>query len=154
MKKYFTIATLCLAAPFFIVGCASSPKNPNLPSESESENYKINGYLVVDGIDKDTVSLKLDKEDKIAVVVRDISTTSYSYLEPRYHNTFVNYEGKASCCMPKNGLIGASGSSVYKFSFIGKGKTTIKLIKRQKGLLTTAVSFDTDEVFNINVEVD
>ncbi|BBH51777.1 hypothetical protein [Fluviispira sanaruensis] len=154
MKKYITMASILLSAPFALSGCISSSNNPNMPPNDEIKRYKINGYLVVDGVDKDTVAVSIDKDEKIALVVRDISTTAYSYLEPSFNNAFVNYEGKTSCCTPKNGLIGASGSVVYKFAFIGKGKTAIKIVARQKGLLTTANSFETDKEFILNVEVD
>ncbi len=149
MKKILCIATLCFATPFISAGCASSSKTYDLPDKDDYQGYKI-----IDGVDKDTVSVKVDKDEKIAVVIRDISTTAYSYLEPRYANAMVTYEGKGKCCEPTSILMGASGNLVYKFSFIGKGKTTIKIIARHKGQLITANSLDDDKEFSINVNVD
>lgn len=149
MKKILSIATLCFATPFVLAGCASSSKNYVLPDKNDYQGYKI-----IDGVDKDTVSVNVDQDEKIAVVIRDISTTSYNYLEPRYMNAMVTYEGKGNCCAPTSILMGASGNLVYKFSFIGKGKTTIKIIARHKGQLITANSFDNDKVFSINVNID
>jgi hypothetical protein len=149
MKKILSIATLCFAAPFILAGCTSSSKNYVLPDKNDYQGYKI-----IDGVDKDTVTVDADKGDKIAVVIRDISTTAYSHLEPRYNNAMVTYEGKSKCCEPTSILMGASGNTVYKFSFIGKGKTTIKIIARHKGELITANSLDDDKEFSINVNVD
>jgi hypothetical protein len=149
MKKLFSIATLCFSAPFFLAGCSSSPKTYNLPNKEDYQGYKI-----IDGVDKDTVAVKVGKGDKIAVVIRDISTTAYNHLEPRYNNAMVTFEGKGKCCEPTSILMGASGNLVYKFSFVGKGKTTIKIIARHKGELITANSLDDDKEFSINVNVD
>ncbi|APJ02597.1 protease inhibitor I42 family protein [Silvanigrella aquatica] len=149
MKKLTALATLCLSAPFLLAGCTSSSRTYELPKQADYQ-----GYEIIDGVDKDTVSIEADKGDKIAVVIRDISTTAYSYIEPRYSNSMVTYEGSSKCCTPSSLLMGASGNAVYKFSFLGKGKTTIKIIARHKGESTTANSLDSDKVFTINVEVD
>ena len=149
MKKILSIASICFTAPFILAGCASSSKNYVLPNKDDYQGYKI-----IDGVDKDTVSVNVDKGDKIAVVIRDISTTAYNYLDPRYTNAMVTYEGKGKCCEPTSILMGASGNLVYKFSFVGKGKTTIKIIARHKGELVTASSLENDKEFSINVNVD
>jgi hypothetical protein len=149
MKRILSIATICLATPFILAGCSSSSKTYVLPNEDDYQ-----GYDIIDGVDKDTVSVEVDKDDKIAVVIRDISTTSYNYLEPRYMNSMVKFDGKGSCCKPTSITMGASGNLVYKFSFIGKGKTVIKIIARHKGKLITANIFDDDKEFSINVNID
>lgn len=149
MKK--NIVKFCLATVFvfpFFMSC-STPKSYILP---KAEQYQ--GYKIIDGVDKDTVFAKIKTDEKIAVVLRDISTTSYSFIEPRYNNSMVQYDGKSQCCGPEGPIVGNTGLVVYKFSFIGKGKTTIKLIARQKGLSVTANSFETDHVYGVNVEVN
>jgi hypothetical protein len=87
VKKILSIAALCFATPFILSGCSSTSKTYDLPDKDDYQGYKI-----IDGVDKDTVSVKIDKNEKIAVVIRDISTTAYSYLEPRYTNAMVTYE--------------------------------------------------------------
>ncbi|WGL58532.1 hypothetical protein QEJ31_08260 [Pigmentibacter sp. JX0631] len=149
MKKLFTLTGLCFSTALLFSSCSSTSKTYVLPNE---EDYQ--GYEIIDAVDKDTVSLKVDQDDKIAVVIRDISTTSYNYLDPRYMNSMVKFEGKSNCCKPTSITMGASGNLVYKFSFIGKGKTVIKIIARHKGKLITANSFDDDKEFSINLEVD
>ena len=149
-KKYFTCIVLCLfASSVTLVSGCSTPKTYQLPAQEEFQ-----GYTIIDGVDKQSISVDVDKDEKIAIAVRDITTTSYSYLEPRYMNSMVNYEGKSQCCLPTSILMGNSGLTVYKFSFIGKGKTTIKLVARQKGLSTVANNFDNDHVINVLVDVD
>lgn len=149
MKKLFTFAGLCFSATLLFSSCSTTSKTYVLPNEEDFQ-----GYEIIDGVDKDTVSLEVDQDDKIAVVIRDIATTSYNYLEPRYMNSMVKFEGKSNCCKPTSVTMGASGNLVYKFSFIGKGKTVIKIIARHKGKLITANSFDDDKEFTINVNVD
>ena len=122
MKKILSIATLSFYASFVFTSCSSTPKTYTLPSKEEFQGYKI-----IDGVDKDSISVNADQDEKIAVVIRDIATTAYNYLEPRYMNSMVNYNGKGSCCLPTSIMMGNSGNVVYKFSFIGKGKTTIKI---------------------------
>lgn len=152
MKK---IIALCLFSTSIfssvLTGCSSTPKTYILPTQDQFQGYKI-----IDGVDKDTVFSKISLSDneKIAVVVRDIATTSYSFIEPRFMNSMVKFEGKSKCCEPTSVLMGNTGLAVYKFSFIGKGNTTINVIARQKGLSPTANSFDTDRVFTINVQVE
>ena len=148
MKKILSIATLYFATPFILAGCASSSKTYVFPDKDDYQGYKI-----IDGVDKDTVFAKVETEDKIAVVLRDIATTSYSFIEPRYNNSMVHFDGKSQCCGPDSPLMGASGLIVYKFSFIGKGTTAINIIARQKGLSVTASSFETDHVVTVNAEV-
>lgn len=150
LKKNF-LQFLFMVAPLGLLsaGCTSTPRTYVLPSKSDYQGYKI-----IDAVDKDTVSVEVDKDERIAVVVRDIITTSYSYLEPRYMNSMVKYEGRSQCCRPSTMMPGASGLVVYKFSFIGKGDTRIELISRQKGLSTTAAGFDTDHMVSVNVKVD
>lgn len=149
MRTIFALAGLCFTSAILFSSCTSTSKTYVLPSEEDFQ-----GYEIIDAVDKDTVSLEVDQDDKIAVVIRDIGTTSYSYLEPRYMNSMVKFEGKSNCCKPTSITMGASGNLVYKFSFIGKGKTVIKIIARHKGKLNTANSFDDDKEFTINVNVD
>ena len=148
MKKslLFLCASSITFASFFS-GCTS--KKPSyMPSKDEYP-----GYTLIDSVDKDTTAAEVEKDGKVAIVFRDISTTSYSFLEPHYSNSMVHYDGKSNCCAPQNGLVGNSGMIVYKFSFIGKGNTTINLVARQKGLSATANSFDTDHVYTTTVHV-
>jgi len=133
----------------FLQGCASTPKTYEMPSKNDYQGYKL-----IDAVDKDTVALSIDTEDKIAIVVRDIGTTSYSYLEPRYSNSMATYEGSSQCCAPTERLMGNSGLLVYKFSFTGKGNMTINLVARHKGLSTTAKSFDGDKTTSVNLKVN
>jgi hypothetical protein len=147
MKKIISFSLLCSSASLFLGGCATS-KTYELPSKNQFQGYKI-----IDAVEQDVVSIKVDRDEKIAIVVRDIGTTSYSYLEPRYMNSMITYEGLSSCCRPKDPLMGNSGLSVYKFSFIGLGETKIELIARHKGLLTTARHFDDDNTITVNVKV-
>lgn len=142
---------LFVAVPLSIFSnsCSSTPKTYVLPSNSDYQ-----GYQIIDAVEKDTVAVELDKGERIAVVVRDITTTSYSYLEPRYMNSMVKYEGRSQCCRTNSLLIGNTGLAVYKFSFIGKGDTRIELISRQKGLSTTVTGFDTDHLISVNVKVN
>ena len=131
--------------------CSSSRESTHgyqLPNKEDFE-----GYQIIDGVDKYTITQDVSKTEKFAVVVRDISTTSYSYLEPRYMNSMTTYEGKTNCCRPEGALLGNSGLLVYKFSFIGKGETTVKLIARQKGLSVTAKEFESDKPFIMNFKV-
>jgi hypothetical protein len=147
MKKMLLAFLSSSLMCFGLISC-STPKSYVLPEKDQYQGYKI-----IDSVDKDTISVKIDKEDKIAVVLRDISTTSYSYLEPRFNNSMVRFDGKSQCCQPQNGLVGNSGLIVYKFSFIGKGTTSINIIARQKGLSTTANGFDTDHIYQTTAEV-
>lgn len=148
MKR--NIIALCAASLglFSVISACSTPKTYILPSDNQYQGYKI-----IDAVDKDTVFEKVETGDKIAVVLRDIATTSYSFIEPRYNNSMVRYEGKSQCCRPENALMGNSGLVVYKFSFIGKGTTAIHMIARQKGLSVTSQNFETDHVYSVNVEV-
>lgn len=132
----------------FLNSCSSTPKTYELPAQNQFPGYKI-----IDGVDRDSLDIKIDRDKKIAVVVRDIGTTSYSYLEPRYNNSIVTYEGLSRCCRPTSMLMGNSGLAVYKFSFIGLGKTKIELVSRQKGLSTVASHFDTDNVVRIDLNI-
>lgn len=151
MKKILTIASLFALSSFVFDGCSSSSRTYLLP---EKEDYQ--GFKIIDGVDKNTLFVKVDREEKIAVVIRDIATTSYSYLEPRYMNSMVSYEGRGNCCMPTSQgmLVGSSGNLVYKFAFLGKGNTTIKIIARHKGESVTANKLEDDIEFTINVEVN
>jgi len=132
-------------------GCASN-KTYNLPADREFQ-----GYTIIDAVDKDTVFVKVNSKEneKIAVAVRDIATTAYSYLEPKYMNSMATYEGKTKCCASysNQGLVGGAGLVVYKFSFIGKGETTISLVARHKGLSVTPSEFETDHVTTLQVNV-
>lgn len=148
IKKTLVGFSLALGSVTFLSACSSS-KTYNLPTEDQYQGYKI-----IDGVDKDTVFAKIKTEDKIAVVLRDISTTSYSFIEPRYNNSMAHFDGKSQCCGPDSPLMGNTGLIVYKFSFIGKGKTTINIVARQKGLSATANSFETDHVYSVNAEVE
>ncbi len=149
--KSLLTASLCALGIFSMAGCSSS-KNYTLPPKSDYQ-----GYRIIDGVDKDTIfaQVNLDDNDKIAVAVRDIATTAYSYLEPRYMNSMVTYDGRSKCCesFSSQGLMGGAGLVVYKFSFIGRGTTQIHLVARHKGLSAIANEFDTDHVVTINVNV-
>ena len=148
IKKLLPLCSLAIGISFVTSSCSSSKSN-NLPSQEQYEGYKI-----IDSVDRDTVNVKIDKEEKIAVVFRDISTTAYSFLEPRYNNSMVRFDAKSNCCNSDPQMMGNSGKIVYKFSFIGKGDTTINLVARHKGLSPTTKSFDDDRVYTINVHVD
>lgn len=131
------------------VSCSSIPKTYQLPYQDQFEGYKI-----IDGVDKQAVKVNVSQDEKVAVVLRDIATTSYSFLEPRYMNSMVNYDGKSACCNPNSPLMGNSGLVVYKFSFIGVGNTTVHIISRQKGLSPTADQFDTDHQVTIQIHIE
>jgi hypothetical protein len=148
-RKILALCTLSISICSLVFGCSSTPKTYVLPTKDQYQGYKI-----IDAVDKNTVFTKvnLDDNEKLAVVMRDISTTAYSFIEPRYMNSMVHYDGKSQCCLSAGSLIGTSGLIVYKFSFIGKGNTAIKIIARQKGLSTTVDSFETDHLVTINVE--
>lgn len=141
-----SLSSVCILSAF--LSCTSS-KNYTLPKQEQYQGYKI-----LDGVDKDTLAVKLETNEKIAVVLRDITTTSYSFIEPRYNNSMVRYDGKSQCCGPNSPMMGNSGLIVYKFSFIGKGNTTINLVSRQKGLSVTAASFETDHLVTVNATVE
>ncbi len=148
-KKILTFCAVSVTLFSILTGCTSS-KNYVLPAQAEYQGYKI-----IDAVDKDTVFTKvsLSDQEKIAVVMRDIATTSYSFIEPRYMNSMVHYDGKSQCCSGEASRIGNSGLVVYKFSFIGKGATTINIIARQKGLSVTTNNFETDHVYTVNVDI-
>ena len=148
MKRNFLALCAVSIGLLSVVSSCSTPKNYVLPTQDQYQGYKI-----IDGVDKDTVFAKIETDDKIAVVLRDITTTSYSFIEPRYNNSMVHFDGKSQCCGPDSPLKGNTGLVVYKFSFIGKGTTAINIIARQKGLSVTAATFETDHVYNINAEV-
>jgi hypothetical protein len=131
-----------------VTACKSAPKTYELPKD---EDYP--GYTIIDGVGKDTIDAEATGNDKIAVVLRDISTTSYSFIEPRYSNSIVSYDGVSHCCRTNLSLVGNSGLIVYKFSFIGKGNTVIHIIARQKGLSATPKAFETDRDISIHVKV-
>ena len=140
------VAALCSAV---FTGCSSSGKNYTLPEGDEYQGYKI-----IDGVDKNSLREEVSTGDKLAVVVRDIATTAYSYLPPRFNNSMVDFEGLVRCCTSTSPVMGNSGLSVYRFKFIGKGNTTIRLVARQKGLSPTANHFDTDNIVELNVKVE
>ncbi|MES2614482.1 MAG: hypothetical protein V4591_03605 [Bdellovibrionota bacterium] len=146
-KKLIALCAASVGTMLLTSGC-STPKNYALPSQDQYQGYKI-----IDGVDKNVLFAKINTEDKIAVVLRDIGTTSYSFIEPRYNNSMVHFDGKSQCCGPDSPIMGNSGLVVYNFSFIGKGTTAINIISRQKGLSPTAASFETDHVYVINAEV-
>lgn len=146
-KNILTILAISFGVFSFVSGC-STPKTYQLPAQDQYQDYKI-----IDSVDKDTIFAKVDPQEKIAVVFRDISTTSYSFLEPRFNNSMVRFEGKSRCCSPDGQNFGNTGLVVYKFSFIGKGNTTINMVARQKGLSPTANSFETDHLYTVNVQV-
>ena len=85
MIKTVKLLGIFYAIGSFMVGCSTSSRsieeNNNLPSQNE-----IQGYKIISGLNKDSVSIEVDKDDKIAVVLKDITTTSYNYLEPRTLN--------------------------------------------------------------------
>ncbi len=141
---------MAISAIAGFTGCSSVPKTYSLPVDSE-----FLGFRIVDAVDKDTVFLKtaLDDHEHIAVFMRDISTTAYSYIEPRYMNSMVKFEGSQRCCRMKENVPGNTGLVVYKFSFIGRGETTIHMIARHKGLSPTANSFDSDHESMIEIQV-
>ncbi|RDB37263.1 hypothetical protein [Spirobacillus cienkowskii] len=153
MIKTVKLLGIFYAIGSFMVGCSTSSRsieeNNNLPSQNE-----IQGYKIISGLNKDSVSIEVDKDDKIAVVLKDITTTSYNYLEPRFSGSMVKFDGKNKCCMPKGVALGNSGNVVYKFSFIGEGKTTITIVARQKSESPTAKSLENDKTFTINVDID
>jgi hypothetical protein len=153
MIKTVKLLGIFYAIGSFMVGCSTSNRlieeNNNLPTKNELQGYKI-----LNGIDKDSISIDVDKEDKIAVVLRDITTTSYNYLEPRFSGSMVKFDGKNKCCMPKGVALGNSGNVVYKFSFLGEGKTTITIIARPKSESPTAKSLDNDKTFTLNLDIE
>lgn len=130
-------------------GCVTQEKTTHrLPQRNE-----FPGYRMVDAVDKDEVSLGVSRDDRVVVFVRDIATTSYSYLEPRYNNSMVQYEGQSNCCLPSDRRMGNTGLSAYKFSFIGLGETKIQLVSRHKGASITANHLDDDHVVTIRLKV-
>ena len=148
-KKLKAIIAFSSTLMLGLTACSSTPKNYELPSSDQFQ-----GYTILDSVERDTVSATVKNNEKIAVALRDIVTTSYSFIEPRYSNSMVHYDGASNCCHPNTHLIGNSGLAVYKFSFIGKGQTTIHIIARQKGLSAVANHFETDHDYEINVNVE
>lgn len=146
-KKRVALGFLCFLSGASFVGCVT-PKNHDVPPAEQ-----FSGYQIIDAVDRNTVSVRVYKNDKIAILVRDIATTSYSYLEPRYMNSMATFEGLSSCCKPNQTLLGNTGLAVYQFSLIGVGDTKIQLVARHKGLSQTANHLDDDQVTTINVKV-
>jgi hypothetical protein len=152
MKKIISILAVSSLLPAFVSCKAAPPPPPATPSNLPSADL-YPGYKIIDSVDKDTAETTIKSGEKIAIVLRDNSTTAYSFIEPRYNNSMVHFDGKSNCCLANPKLIGSSGMAVYKFSFIGLGKTNIQIIARHKGLSSTAESFDTDLTYATNVEV-
>jgi len=130
-------------------GCtsATTPKD-NFPSQKDFPDYEL-----IDARYTENLILNVKKNKKIAIVVKDLSTTAFSNLEkPFYDKNFVSFSGSKRCCLPTEPLMGASGLRVYRFHFLEKsGKTIIKIIARHKGLSPTAEHFDSDIVTKVDV---
>lgn len=146
--RFASLVPLCGLAFVGFVSCVSSSR----PEISYVQD-QFGDYTIVDAVDKDVVSVKLSSGSKIAVIVRDVSTTSYSFLEPRYSNSIVNYEGLSFCCRHEH-LVGQSGFAIYRFAFVGKGITSIRFIARQKGMNATAGHLDSDQETVVTAQVD
>lgn len=150
--KYGSFILLVSFLGLFLKGCTSAQTaNDNFPSQSQYPNYKL-----VDARFTNELSIDVRKQEKVAIVVRDLSTTAYSNLpNPKYDNTYMTFEGAEICCLPSERLIGSSGLRVYKFDFKNKpGKTTIQLVARHKGLSPSKAHFESDLITKIQAQVD
>lgn len=128
---------------------ASKEKKDNFPPASDYV-----GYNLVDARHVQNISLDVEKGTKLAIVVRDLAVTAFTNLEtPAYDKALIRFEGVDRCCLPKNGLIGASGLLVYKFQVleISKKPSIIKLVARHKGLNMMAEHYDSDLVTQIEL---
>lgn len=123
----------------------------NFPSQMDYP-----GYDLIDARHTDNLALNVKRTTKIAVVVRDLSVTAFTNLEfPRYDKKIVVFEGSDRCCVPNNGMVGATGLMVYRFHFIKTVEDTkIQLIARHKGLSMTADHFDSDLVTTLKLKIE
>lgn len=114
------------------------------------------GYDLVDARHVQNITLSAKQGGKFAIVVRDLAVTAFTNLEtPVYNKSYVVFEGVERCCLPQNGLIGASSLLVYKFQALRPTTkpSNIKLIARHKGLDMTTAHYDSDLVTNIDLEI-
>jgi hypothetical protein len=142
----------------FLVGLFAMMIQNCSTSKEQKDNFPRTadypGYDLIDARHVQNISLDVQQGTKLAIVVRDLAVTAFSNLEkPVYDKKFVAFEGLDRCCVPTNGLIGASGLLVYKFQVLRpiKKTTSIKLISRHKGLDMNAAHYDSDLVTKIDL---
>ncbi len=150
MTQQLSLTAFYVCASLLFSGCSSSI----IKNEMSSKQEDLKDHIVVDARDQKIITLDVRQKDKIALILRDIATTSYFYLEPRYSSTALAYEGITHCCFPKKLMMGNSGNIIYKFNVLQEGQTSIEIIARHKGLSSTLAHEDTDIRFLLKLQVN